>query len=164
MSVTNQQLVEVLEILFQGKQAFSATTFFTVSEIEELGTLLNLPLPDNLLQVLITGVRQGTFLRCTVAGTERTGSPEFEYGYNPDMLRVNYKNRQLLNQQCLYNHALKGTVTTAANNRAPCYGTRGSITGLYGLNSGSCNGSTNASLLPPINPTVLRNISRCCRR
>lgn len=161
MSVSDQDLIQLLEVLFQGRRAFSRTSFFTIEEIQELSDSLNLPLPADIEATLRTGIRRGVYLRCAVEGTQFTGSPQYQYAYNPDMLRVNNANARLMNQRCLSAFASTGTTVVSANNRCPCYNTRGEITGLYGLPSTNCD-PTNPSLNAPINPAVIRSISRCC--
>lgn len=166
--MSTSELGQLLQVLFQGNlqsrssQRHAKTSYFTVEEIEELGDIFNLPLPSDLLQVLDVGVRQGTFLRCVVDGTQYTGSKQFEYAYNPDMLRVNPKNSLLLNPRCLSAHTVTGTVVTSANNRAPCYRFRGSLNGGGTGEQPASSYDCHYALRPPLSANVIQSISKCC--
>jgi hypothetical protein len=161
-SVTNQDLIELLEVLYQGRRIFTTTTFFTIEEIIQMATLAGLPLPADLEATLQNGLRRGVYLRCTLPGTEITGSPQFQYAYNPDMLRVNYANRQLMNPLCLSLASLQtGSVVTAANNRCPCPGKRGSWSADHGPAVASYAGYQDG-LRPQFSDQVIAGLQRCC--
>lgn len=163
MSVTNQDFINLLEILYQSVEPSSKTSFFTKTEIEELSDVLLISLPSNLDETLRQGLKRGLFLKCALSGTEITGNPEYLYAYNPDLLRVNASNAKLLNPLCLNNHSIQGTLVTNSNNRVPCYETRGSISGQNSTVSKISCDPTNITLKNPLRSSVVQSIS-CCRK
>ena len=150
---TNYDLLDLLTVLYQGSIQHSplalqpvqpvyqkgyenSASFFHEDDIPTLAEDLNLPLPSNVSVTLARGLSQGVFQRSIQNGTQcganvcqgTTSLPVLIYAYNPNMLRVNPKNAQLL---ALGGASAKisnviGSVVRWSNNTAPLYGTRGS--------------------------------------
>ena len=148
MAVTNQDLIDLLTILYQAsirksplavRVAGSAgvnyvsARFFRIEDIPTLASTYNLPLPQSDLQsTLVSGLSRGTFQKAIEAGTEcgivctpRYTDPTIIYAYNPSMIRANPTNVALLDPAFLQSQSMSGSYTKFANNRAPAYGTRG---------------------------------------
>jgi hypothetical protein len=80
--------------------------------------------------------------------TDINSSPVLIYAYNPNMIKVNHNNVQLLNNTCVGYQKVSGSFVKYSNNRAPCYQYRG---------------SASTSNYPYVNNRpVLSN--RCCRK
>lgn len=117
-TVSNADFLLALEALYQ---LANRSQYLTVADIQTQATST---LPANLQTVLDAGVRRGIFLKCVTSETAQTGSKVFQYTWNPDMLRSNTLNAQLLNNFCFH------YVTNAQikfDNRCPCTGKQGSV-------------------------------------
>lgn len=143
-SVTNADLSALLQILYEAsvrKNALAKTPvytsrqlFFLKDDIPTLATTYGLPLPTASLDATLrVGLARGVYTRSIVAGTQCGASactatlalPTLIYGYNPEMLRVNANNAALVNSTVQSYYKVHGSFVRYANNRFPCYGTRG---------------------------------------
>ena len=148
---TNYDLLYLLTVLYQGSvqrsplalkpvpqsNNLNSASFFLLDDIPLLAADLNLPLPSDLNATLALGLSEGVFQRSIQDGTQcgankcqsTTSLPVLIFGYNPNMLRVNNRNQQLLQlagSSTATSSNIQGTVVRWSNNRAPFYGTRGS--------------------------------------
>ena len=157
MSVSRQDLLNLLTILYQGSVqrsllavpptttsypgSINSALFFNVDDIPILAAELNLPLPMNIASTLKVGMAEGIFQRSALIDTlcntnvchsVETLLPVLIYAYNPNMLRVNPRNSQLLalggSPFATYSQSVHGSVVKWSNYREPFYGKRGSAT------------------------------------
>jgi hypothetical protein len=173
-SVTNEDLLNLLTILYQGSVRKNplavipvyktGAQFFNIKDIPTIASDYDLPLPladiENTLKV---GLNRGIFTKSIQNGTQcgfsvcipkgasylafsspgsgpinpnpnRTVDPNVSissdpiliYAYNPQMLKVNSKNAELLASEAFLSFPkLSGSFVKYSNNRAPFYGYRG---------------------------------------
>lgn len=150
-SVTDQDLLDLLTLLYQGSMQHSPRAvppavpqpvlFFRREDLEALAGDLDLPLPWASLDVtLALGLRRGLYQRSLQRGTNCNPlcgpsaplNPVQIFAYNPSLLKVNPHNQALLagtdaGIMAGYQR-ISGTAVKQANNRAPFYGTRGYAT------------------------------------
>ena len=155
-TISNQDLVELLTILYQGSvrrnaravtavsnvgKNASGVKFFRREDIENVAADYGFPLPaSGVDRALAVGLARGVFQRSIEDGTQCGASlcrptlelPTLVYGYNPSLMTVNSKNVELIagtTAGTMYNYTkVSGSFVKYQNNRAPCYGTRGSAT------------------------------------
>lgn len=147
-TVSNQDLLDLLLILYQGSvrknhlavpSALPNTArFFRKEDIEAVATEYGFPLPESGIDATLShGLSRGVFQRSIEKGTECGAGfpcyptlelPTIIYAYNPNMAKVNPRNQALLNPFTMETQRIHGSAVLFANNRAPCYGTRGSAT------------------------------------
>jgi len=174
----SSDLVYVVRVLYeihnQLKTQGSRHTFLTLEQLQTAASNINRPLTSfssaELRTILETGVRQGAVLRCTVSGTEITGSPVFTYSYNPDMLRVNYsQNAKLLramagnNGSCVhcYMYALQPNIKTTSYSSLcdTCPSARGVSVIENGVYSTMCLDHVR----DPLPDHVIAQLQKCCK-
>jgi len=112
--------------------------FFKFEDIQTLAEEYNLPLSPtmDIQSTLDEGVRRGLYLKSVQDGTQcgsgfpctpTTQLPTLVYSYNPNLAKIP-SNGNFLSPFANYNQSIHGTAVLFQNNRAPCYGTRGSAT------------------------------------
>ena len=155
--VSRQDLLNLLAILYQGSVqksslalpptftsypgSINSALFFHIDDIPLLAAHLNFPLPVDIVSTLKVGMSEGIFQRSALSGTQCSADvchatesllPVLIYAYNPNMLRVNPRNSQLLalagNPFATYSQSVHGSVVKWSNYREPFYGKRGSAT------------------------------------
>jgi hypothetical protein len=144
MSVTNQDLTHLLNVLYQGAvrknplavppAMANPAKFFRREDIETVANDYGFPLPADVDATLAVGLSRGVFQRSLEQGTEcgaglpcdpTVPEPILVYAYNPNMAKMNPRNQELLDPVALSYQRVSGTFVKFSNNRAPCYGTRG---------------------------------------
>jgi hypothetical protein len=148
MSVTNDDLTALMNILYQGtvrKNGLAVTPvisnparFFLVSDIPTLATDYDLPLPTaSVADTLKLGLSRGVYQRSIQRGTQcgripgaspcetSTNQPVLIYAYNPNMAKVNTANQALLNPFILNYQKIAGSSVKFQDNHTVGYGTRG---------------------------------------
>ena len=167
-AVVIEKLNQVLQVLYNSfiqLHPKTNTLFLTLDQIPLAAAQLDLPLPDDYLDVLDLGVRLGTFLRCVTAETQFLGDKVLMYSYNPNMLAANALNRKVISYGAPCNgrinlytaaYATHGVHVTESNARFPFPNYGGEV---VGINSGGCGGGAPSQL-----PTsVILRIS-CCKK
>jgi hypothetical protein len=163
-TVNNQDLVDLLTILYQGSVRrntravpavtnFNSALFFRIEDIELVANDYGYSLPPAGIEpTLAAGLTRGVFQRSIEKGTQcgasfcrpTTELPTLIYAYNPNMLTVNPRNQELIvgtASGTIYNYQkVNGTVVKFSNNRAPNYGSRG-----YAVWSQNCHATSSSS-------------------
>lgn len=83
----------LVNVMFAQRAAYQRVTYYSLSELEEF--LATETLTYTLAELLNVGKRRGIFLSCITPETQYTGTPVYQYAYNPDMLLVNRRNASL---------------------------------------------------------------------
>lgn len=91
----NIDLRNLVNIMFANRSAFSATTYYTVTEIETFLSNAGITLTNPLATVLSQGTKWGIFLYKRTPETEEALVPEMLYAYNPNMLSARIQNRNI---------------------------------------------------------------------
>jgi hypothetical protein len=147
-TVNTQDLLDLLLILYQGSVRRNhlavppvlpnTARFFRKEDIKTVASEYGFPLPESGIDATLSyGLLRGVFQKSIEKGTEcGAGFPCFPtlelptiiYAYNPNMAKISPLNQALIDPFALGMQRIHGSAVLFSNNRAPCYGTRGSAT------------------------------------
>lgn len=148
-----EDLYNLLTVLYQGSVRKNPLAvppvyqnhaqFFKKEDLPTLAAEYDLPLPPDVDTTLKVGLQRGIYQRSIEDGTQcgasvcqpTTRLPTLIYAYNPNMLKVNKENQQILSYNpnsptgmncvnCYQFQTVSGSFVRHSNNRYPCPGQR----------------------------------------